>query len=227
MISQESKDHLAWAILLQHDIVSFNFKEPKTFKFGIRSPIYCDFRKTLGIPKLRTMIKNDFACSFHDSFGKDFVEAENFILAGVQTGGTPYAAILSDVFQLPLTYVRPGTIAKEYGLKKQIEGASVKGKVIVLIEDLISTGGSAIENAKILLHEGATEIKIFSIFSYGFRQAAENFAKANLSYASLLTVTDLLPILKEKLPSDEYKLLCKWVDNPEEWFEKHFQNKIA
>ncbi|HSE56471.1 MAG TPA: hypothetical protein VLB02_00050, partial [Candidatus Paceibacterota bacterium] len=98
----------------------------------------------------------------------------------------------------------------------------VKRKRVFLTEDLVSTAGSVIKDADIFLSEEATEVFPFCIFSYNTEDVINNLRRANLSLESILTVTDLLPAVKEKLLSNEYELLCKWVDNPKEWFNRHF-----
>jgi len=202
-------------LLLKHDIIKFNFKQPITFKSGIKSPIYCDFRKCAAYPEIMEIIKNEFI----EMVNKEGNICEGII--GVATGAISHATLLANELSLPSGYIRPNAKAKDYGLGNLIEGMEVSGKNIRLLEDLISTGGSVLENALILKEAGAREIKIYSIFSYDMKISKEEFRQAGYEPQSIITIHDLLPYLKEQLGGSDYNLLRSWISSPENWFEEH------
>lgn len=200
-------------MILQMGIIKTDFKEPITFKSGIKSPIYCNFRECSKDQELMRMI----ATLFQEQCQDKGIE----VVMGVAVGALPHSTLLSQLMGLPAGYIRPGSKPKEHGLKNLIEGADVKGKTVLLIEDLITTGGSAVDNALILRKEGAKEVFISSIFSYGFNDAEAAFASAQFSAKSLITVHDIMPAIKEKLSAEEYWLLADWMSDPKGWFDRH------
>lgn len=201
------------AFLLEKGIIGTNFKQPIRFKSGIKSPIYCDFRKSSSYPELMDMIATAF---HHINAGKDIDG-----VIGVATGAISHATHFALKNNLPSGYIRPGATIKEYGLGNLIEGMNVTGQSILLIEDLISTGGSVIENARILEKAGAQAIQICSIFSYKMKKADQEFADAGFTYTPIITIHDVLPELQKTLSTDEFEMLEDWVLNPEEWFDRH------
>src|SRR5699024_6125733 len=144
--------------LLDIQAVSLSPQEPFTWASGLKSPIYCDNRITISVPDVRTQIANGLA----DLIKEKYTDVE--VIAGKATAGIPHAAIISQVMKLPMIYIRGK--AKDHGKGNQIEGRIQKGQKIVLVEDLISTGGSVIEAAQAAEREGAVVLGCVAIFSY-------------------------------------------------------------
>lgn len=206
---QEKVKRIA-TLALDYKIVSLNFADPTTFKSGILSPIYCDFRKCLQYPELMDLIEQAF-CYLIPQGG-------THVIAGVATGAIAHAAGIAKMLKWPLCYVRPGSKPKEYGLGKHIEGADVTGHRIYLIEDLVSTGESIASDAAILKLAGAKRIVPLSIFTYEMKQSKKTFKKAKLEEpCSLITFTELLPLIKDRISENDYKSLIRWKKNPEAW----------
>jgi orotate phosphoribosyltransferase len=184
---------------------------PFTWSSGWKSPIYCDNRVTLAYPEVRTFIKNALADAIRERFPA--VEA----IAGVATAGIPQGVLVADVLDLPYCYVRPEP--KAHGMGKQIEGQLNEGQKIVVIEDLISTGGSSLKVVDALRKAGAEVLGMAAIFTYGFPIADQNFAERNVD---LLCLSDYDALLKEAqtlnyIPTDALDSLSTWRQNPAEW----------
>ena len=165
------------AALLSIQAVIFRPEEPFTWASGIKSPIYCDNRLTLTAPEVRIQIEEGLAQLVREYYP----EAE--VLMGTSTAGIAHAAIVGHLMNMPMGYVRSG--AKDHGRKNQIEGKLLPGQKVVVIEDLISTGGSAIEVVNVLREAGADVLGIASIFTYGMRKGLERLAAANVKNISL------------------------------------------
>lgn len=197
------------AALLETKAVKLNVKEPFTFVSGIKSPIYCDNRKMIGFPKERQVIV--------DAFVEILKEKDFDVIAGTATAGIPWAAFIAQEMNLPMAYIRGEK--KAHGAGRQIEGAELEGKKVVVIEDLISTGGSSIKAVLAAKEAGTTSIEIMSIFSYEFVKAYENFAKEDIKWKSLSTFATLVEVATEKkyLDSEEEKIALKWNKSPETW----------
>jgi orotate phosphoribosyltransferase len=184
---------------------------PFTWSSGWKSPIYCDNRVTLAYPEVRTFIKNALADAIRDRFPD--VEA----IAGVATAGIPQGVLVADVLDLPYCYVRPEP--KAHGMGKQIEGQLNEGQKVVVIEDLISTGGSSLKVVDALRKAGAEVLGMAAIFTYGFPLADQNFAERNVE---LLCLSNYDALLKEAqtlnyIPADALDSLSNWRQNPAEW----------
>jgi orotate phosphoribosyltransferase len=184
---------------------------PFTWSSGWKSPIYCDNRVTLAYPEVRTFIKNALADAIRERFPD--VEA----IAGVATAGIPQGVLVADVLDLPYCYVRPEP--KAHGMGKQIEGQLNEGQKVVVIEDLISTGGSSLKVVDALRKAGAEVLGMAAIFTYGFPIADQNFAERNVD---LLCLSDYDALLKEAqtlnyIPADALDSLSTWRQNPAEW----------
>ncbi len=201
--------------IFKRGIVGTNFLKPITFKSRIRSWIYCDWRKACGYPDLMDDIKNGLT----EIVRTAPITAD--AVFGVATGAIPHATLLAQHLKLPFGYVRPDAKAKNYGLGKRVEGTDVKGKVVLLVEDLNSTATSMIENAAILKEEGAAEVILLSIFTYNMAEANANIENSGLRYYSLLSINDLLPYLKEQLDTDQFISATDWIQDPREWFDKY------
>ena len=163
--------------LLSIQAVMFRPDEPFTWASGIHSPIYCDNRLTLTAPEVRTDVENAMAQIIRE----EYPEAE--VLMGTSTAGIAHAAITAHIMGLPMGYVRSG--AKDHGRQNQIEGRLEKGQKVVVVEDLISTGGSVLEVVEVLREAGAEVLGIASIFTYGMKKGIERLAAADVKNVSL------------------------------------------
>lgn len=163
--------------LLSIKAVFFRPDEPFTWASGIKSPVYCDNRLTLTAPEVRTLIENSIA----DVIREEYPEAD--VIMGTATAGIAHAAIAAHILGLPMGYVRSG--AKDHGRGNQIEGQLNKGDKVVIVEDLISTGGSVIDAATALRNAGAEVLGIVSIFTYGMQRGLDRLAQENLKNISL------------------------------------------
>ena len=172
--------------LLSISAVFLRPQEPFTWASGIKSPIYCDNRLILTAPEVRTLVENAIA----DTVKREFPQAE--VLMGTATAGIAHAAIAAHLLGMPMGYVRSGS--KDHGRKNQIEGRLEKGQKVVVIEDLISTAGSALDAVEALRAAGAEVLGIVSIFTYGMKKGLERLADAGIRNVSL---TDLDTIARE------------------------------
>ena len=163
--------------LLSIKAVFFRPDEPFTWASGIKSPVYCDNRLTLTAPEVRTLMENSIA----DVIREEYPEAD--VIMGTATAGIAHAAIAAHILGLPMGYVRSG--AKDHGRGNQIEGQLNKGDKVVIVEDLISTGGSVIDAATALRNAGAEVLGIVSIFTYGMQKGLDRLAQENLKNISL------------------------------------------
>lgn len=197
--------------LLQVNAVKLNVKEPYTWASGWKSPIYCDNRKVLSFPYTRDYFKSELCNIVFEKYP----EAE--MLAGVATAGIAWGAMAADQLKLAYMYVRPKP--KEHGLGNQIEGYYEKGQKVVVIEDLVSTGGSSLQAVDVLKQAGLDVIGLVSIFTYGFPVAAAAFEKSGVVYHSLSDYPSLIEVALEKgaVSADEEAILLKWRDDPAGW----------
>lgn len=165
------------ADLLKIKAVFLSPEEPFTWASGIKSPVYCDNRLTLTAPEVRDDVENAIA----EAVKKHYPDAE--VLMGTSTAGIAHAAIAAHILHMPMGYVRSGS--KDHGRRNRIEGRLEKGQKVVIIEDLISTGGSVIDVADALREAGAEVLGIVSIFTYGMKKGIERLSAANLKNISL------------------------------------------
>jgi orotate phosphoribosyltransferase len=211
MILNEDKALKVAEFLLQIKAVKLKPNDPFTWASGMKSPIYCDNRVTLSFPKIRTFIRQAYAESVLEHFGKPDV------IAGVATGGIAQGALVAQELGVPFIYVRSS--AKEHGMGNQIEGYFEAGQKVVVIEDLISTGGSSLK-AVDALREAGLEVKgLVAIFTYGFEEAHRNFEAAECPYCTLSSYDYLLQkALSDNLISEEnLHSLQTWKTNPKTW----------
>ena len=159
--------------LLSIRAVFFRPEEPFTWASGIKSPVYCDNRLTLTAPKVRTDVEEGLAALIRENY------PECEVLMGTSTAGIAHAAITGHILGLPMGYVRSG--AKDHGRQNQIEGRLEAGQKVVVVEDLISTGGSVIEVVNVLREAGAEVLGIVSIFTYGMQKGITRLAEANVT----------------------------------------------
>lgn len=199
--------------LLSIGAVFLRPEEPFTWASGIKSPIYCDNRLTLTAPNVRTLVEE----SLKSVVMREYPEAE--VLMGTSTAGIAHAAIVAHMMNLPMGYVRGG--AKDHGRANQIEGKLEKGQKVVVIEDLISTGGSVIEVVDVLRAAGANVLGVASIFTYGMKKGIERMAAANVKNASLSNFDALVNVAAEEgyIQPRQIEALKRFRDNPsdESW----------
>ena len=199
--------------LLKIQAVFFRPDEPFTWASGIKSPVYCDNRLTLTAPAVRTDVETGLA----ELVKEYYPEVE--VLMGTSTAGIAHAAIVGHLLGLPMGYVRSG--AKDHGRKNQIEGRLLPGQKVVVVEDLISTGGSVLEVVTVLREAGAEVLGIVSIFTYGMRKGLERLAEAQVENHSLCSFDVIARVAAEEnyiRPADVQRLLA-FRDNPsdESW----------
>lgn len=202
--------------LLSIKAVFFRPNEPFTWASGIKSPVYCDNRLTLTAPEVRNHVEQ----GLKGLIERHFPDAE--VLMGTSTAGIAHAAITAHIMGLPMGYVRSGN--KDHGRKNQIEGRLEKGQKVVVVEDLISTGGSVIEVVKVLKEAGADVLGVVSIFTYGMKKGLERLAAENVVNYSLSNFDAIAQVAAEEgyIAADDVKRLIKFRDNPsdESWAEK-------
>ncbi len=202
--------------LLSIKAVFFRPEEPFTWASGIKSPVYCDNRLTLTAPKVRCDVENGLAKLIKENYP----EAE--VLMGTSTAGIAHAAITAHLLDLPMGYVRSG--AKDHGRQNQIEGKLEKGQKVVVVEDLISTGGSVIEVVNVLREAGAEVLGIVSIFTYGMKKGLTRLAEANVKNISLTNFDVIAKVAAEEnyIKEEDVIKLLAFRDNPsdESWIDK-------
>lgn len=199
--------------LLSIRAVFFRPDEPFTWASGIKSPVYCDNRLTLTAPKVRNDVENALA----ETIKKEYPECE--VLMGTSTAGIAHAAITAHILGLPMGYVRSGS--KDHGRQNQIEGKLEKGQKVVVVEDLISTGGSVIEVVNVLREAGAEVLGIVSIFTYGMQKGLDRLAAAEVKNVSLTNFDVIANVAAETgyIKADDVERLIKFRNNPsdESW----------
>ena len=201
--------------LLKIKAVFLRPNEPFTWASGIKSPIYCDNRLTLSDTQVRNDVENGLAALIKEHYP----QAE--VLMGTSTAGIAHAAITATILDLPMGYVRSG--AKDHGRGNQIEGKLLPGQKVVVVEDLISTGGSCIEVVNVLREAGADVLGIVSIFTYGMKKGLERLAAAEVKNVSLCDLDTLVEVAAEKAyiePADKDRLI-QFRNNPsdESWMK--------
>jgi len=199
--------------LLSIKAVFFRPEEPFTWASGIKSPVYCDNRLTLTAPEVRNHVENALA----ETIRANYPEVE--VLMGTSTAGIAHAAITGHIMGLPMGYVRSG--AKDHGRQNQIEGKLLPGQKVVVVEDLISTGGSVIEVVNVLREAGAEVLGIVSIFTYGMKKGLERLAAANVKNISLTEFDVIANIAAEEnyIKKEDVAKLIAFRNNPsdESW----------
>ena len=203
--------HIIAEKLLQIEAVTLSPTQPFTWTSGIKAPIYCDNRLILSYPKIRTRVVD----AFIEKIKHHFPSVE--VIAGTATAGIPHAAWISDHLDLPMVYVRP--TAKSHGKGNQIEGVSKAGQKVVVVEDLISTGGSAIAAVEALRAQGCDVLGVVAIFTYGLPKATQNFADATIPFFTLSNYQALLEVASSQgvIKEGELATLKQWNQSPETW----------
>ena len=209
----ETIDRIIAKDLLSIRAVFFRPDEPFTWASGIKSPVYCDNRLTLTAPTVRNDVENGLA----DLIKTHFPTAE--VLMGTSTAGIAHAAITAHLLDMPMGYVRSG--AKDHGRQNQIEGKLEAGQKVVVVEDLISTGGSVIEVVNVLREAGADVLGVVSIFTYGMKKGLDRLAEANVVNYSLTNFDVIAEVAAEEkyIRNEDVKRLIAFRNNPsdESW----------
>lgn len=197
--------------LLEIGAVKFSPEAPFTWASGIQSPIYTDNRMTIGFPDVRQNIYKGLSNLITETYGD--VE----IIGGVATAGIPHAAWVAEALNKPMIYVR--SKPKDHGAGRQTEGALVKNRKVVLIDDLISTGGSVLGAVEAIRKEGGEVVGVVSIFSYELPDGVNNFKKSGLTFRSLTTYSQLIEtaVLRGDLDKSQIETLQNWKQDPASW----------
>ncbi|KKC51108.1 orotate phosphoribosyltransferase [Porphyromonas gulae] len=197
--------------LIEVKAIKLQPNNPFTWASGWKAPIYCDNRKTLSYPQIRSLIKLELARVISETFGD--VEA----IAGVATGAIAQGALVADLLGLPFVYVRSSP--KDHGLENLVEGELKPNSKVVVIEDLISTGGSSLKAAEAIRNFGCEVLGMVAVYTHGFPMAEQNFEKAGVK---LVTLTDYDQVIEEALrtgyiSAENVQLLREWRKSPETW----------
>ena len=202
--------------LLSIGAVFLRPEEPFTWASGIKSPIYCDNRLTLTAPEVRDQVENGLM----EVIRREYPDVE--VLMGTSTAGIAHAAIVAHMMHLPMGYVRGGN--KDHGRQNRIEGKLEKGQKVVVVEDLISTGGSVLEVVEVLRQAGAEVLGIASIFTYGMRKSVERLAEAQVKNVSLTDLDTVAQVAAEEgyIRAEDQARLLAFRDNPSDtrWIQK-------
>ena len=209
-VQEETAGSIA-EMLLKIQAIKLNTGKPFTWSSGWKSPIYCDNRISLSFPEVRSAIKQGLMAAIRENF----FTAES--IAGVATAGIAHGALVADGLELPFLYVR--SKAKEHGMENLIEGKIVKNQKVVVIEDLVSTGGSSLKAVEALRSAGFKVLGMVSVFNYGFDLATRNFYEADVSLISLSDYGHLLSqAVKEKYVAEDQLISLKaWRVDPAHW----------
>ncbi len=197
--------------LLQIKAIKLQPENPFTWASGIKSPIYCDNRKTLSYPKIRNYIRQHFVQTINNHFPMPD------LIAGVATGGIAIGVLVAQEMGLPFVYVR--SEEKKHGLTNMIEGYFESGQNVVVIEDLISTGGSSLKAVDALREKGCLVKGMAAIFTYGFEESVQNFKKAKCRLETLTNYDTLIEtaVKKEYINEKDLDSLKKWRQKPKTW----------
>lgn len=202
--------------LLKIKAVFFRPEEPFTWASGIKSPVYCDNRLTLTAPDVRNDVENGLATLIKENYP----QAE--VLMGTSTAGIAHAAITAHLLDMPMGYVRSG--AKDHGRQNRIEGKLEAGQKVVVVEDLISTGGSVIDVVEALREAGAEVLGVASIFTYGMQKGLDRLAAANVKNVSLTNFDTIAEVAAQEgyIKQEDIKRLISFRNNPsdESWIQK-------
>lgn len=201
-------------LLLELNAVSLNVKKPFRYASGILSPVYTDCRVLMAYPDKRRTISDLYI----DAIKKSGVQFD--VVAGTATAGIPHAAWIADKLNLPMVYVRGK--AKDHGKENLMEGIIKNGQKAIVIEDLISTGESAINSVKAVKAAGGTISHVFAIITYGMQKAEDSFKENNLKLISLTSFQDVVEIAKKMgyIKEDEIDLILEWIADPISWGKK-------
>jgi len=196
-------------ILLEIKAIKLSIKPPFTWASGIKSPIYCDNRMLMGYPEKRKIVI--------DAFIEKVKEYNPEIIAGTATAGIPHAAWIAEKLGLPMIYIRSKT--KAHGRQNKIEGPLESGKKVLVIEDLISTGGSSVDAAKAVEEAGCEVLGVLAIFTYQLAKSFEVFKEANIKFDTLTNFETLIEIAVEQnyLEENDKTTVLNWYKDPQNW----------
>ena len=201
--------------LMQIKAINLNAQNPFTWASGLRSPIYCDNRRILSFPEVRNFVAQGLA-----EFAEEhFIEAD--VIAGVATGGIAHGVLAAQILDKPFVYVRSST--KGHGLQNNVEGYLKENSKVLVIEDLVSTGGSSLEAVNALQESNCTVLGMLAVFTYGLKKAEDNFRNADCKLYTLSNYNALLEQATEEglISDDELVVLNDWNKNPQEWSNKY------
>ncbi|WP_462280253.1 orotate phosphoribosyltransferase [Salinivirga cyanobacteriivorans] len=209
-MSQPVKEKIAQS-LLQINAIQLEPSNPFVWASGMKSPIYCDNRKILSYPRVRKIVRDAFV----DKIKADYPDVD--FVAGVATGAIAHGALVAEALDLPFLYVR--SEAKGHGMQNLVEGDAIPGKKVIVIEDLVSTGGSSVKAVEALRNHGMKVQGLIAIFTYGFQKAFKAFADANCEWSVLTDYSTLIDMAVEDelLPRTEMSVLEEWQADPENW----------
>ncbi len=209
MISREIAESL-----LNQKAVKVSIDPPFTWVSGIKSPVYCDNRKMISFPEDRKKIVEAFKAVI-DEKGLEYD-----VIGGTATAAIPWAAFLAYDLGVPMVYIRPEK--KEHGAGKQVEGDSVEGKKVLIVEDLISTGGSSVKAAEAVVNEGGSVSDVMAIVTWEMPKAIARFEDAGLNLYTLTGYTDIIGLAGERgdIPEDQLSVVLEFKDNPADWAMK-------
>lgn len=214
MVYNTDTAHTISEYLLQIKAIKLNVNSPFTWASGLKSPIYCDNRKTLSFPKIRTYIRQQFVNIINEEFGN--ID----LIAGVATGAIAHGVLVAHELGLPFVYVRSSE--KSHGLENKIEGYFESGQSVIVIEDLVSTGKSSLQAVEALRAAGCDVKGMLAIFTYNMKKAVDNFTHAK---CKLYTLSDYDELIKQAVESNyiaehDLKSLINWKKDPESWPSK-------
>lgn len=203
--------HSLAKILLDIHAITINITEPYQYSSGIKSPMYCDNRLIISYPAYRKMVRDAFVAIIAQ-------RALVFdVIAGTETAGIPHAAWLAEAVDKPMIYIRKQS--KGYGKNKLYEGKLEKGQTVIIVDDLVTTGASALAAVQKMRDEGARVTNCLAIFTYGLARATQNFQEANVALHAIINLPELLTVAVEEnyITVAEKKMIALWADDPEHW----------
>ena len=214
MIFNKETAHAVADYLLQVKAIKLNNNDPFTWASGMRSPIYCDNRVTLSFPEVRTYIRQEFVKAIRENFG------DVDLVAGVATGAIAQGVLVAQEMDMPFAYVRSGS--KGHGLENQIEGKVEAGQRVVVVEDLVSTGGSSLKAVEALRNAGCDVLGMVAIFTYELPVAVDNFESAKCKLITLSDYSNMIEkaVEKEYIQPADLESLKEWRKDPKAWAEK-------
>ena len=207
-------------MLLKCSAVKVSINPPFTWTSGIKSPVYCDNRKMISYPKERAFIVNAFKELFLGTFGGTGGAGAPEYVGGTATAAIPWAAFLAQVLEVPMVYIRPEK--KEHGAGKQVEGDMKKGSRVLIVEDLISTGGSSVNAAEAVVREGGVVSHVFAIVTYELDEAKKRFDEAKLKLSTLTHFTAILgaAVAGGAISKEQLNVIQEFKKDPRTWAEK-------
>lgn len=213
MVYNEETAYKVAELLLQIKAIKLDVENPFKWASGMMSPIYCDNRITLSYPIVRTYIRQEFVKIIHEEYSSADV------IAGVATGGIAQGALVAQDLDLPFVYVRSSK--KSHGLANSIEGKIEEGQSVIVLEDLVSTGGSSLNAVNALKEAGCNVLGMVAIFTYGLDKALKAFEKEKCKLFTLSDYEHLINVAKDiaYIKPNDFNVLMKWRENPSKWYD--------